>query len=1340
MALIPSYEKKSKHIKFVGREEYIDLFDSKIQAVKSRNLSVLNYYGIGGIGKSSLLKELVKKSNSNSDIISINYNFDDNISKDKVFENIANTLSQKKVKLLYFGIAYSIYWSKINPHTELQKSHLPFLEEGSFLGDAISSFGGAESLGVAGGILNLIDKNLKKFKDLYEMESDKKDELDELEFMSNEDISELLPKFLSYDLKNHTAKNPHYSFAFFFDTYEVLWESVKKEHQKVSIDLWFRDLVIALNGLNTIFVVMGREKLLWADDEPEWAEYISYKQLGGLVSSESKKLLISEDIKEEQIINTIIEASEGVPFYLSLSIDTYKGLKDPKVEDFDATTQHEVFERFLRYLDKDELLILDLLSVPRFFTDSLFKSLKDKFVVGYVPSKSILNYSFISQKDDRYYMHKLMQSGVQNRIDSDDIENFHKFLFEYYDKFLEDKNMDSDEYLQNLKEAMYHYANITDDGQIIEWFEGSIKKLRTDGAYSMVISSYGDFIGYLQEQENQKEQLINLGLIYMKIKDLESVKKITQELSDGLPDYLLSKVYYLQATYFEQSNNLSEAKKYYERSINYSINDEEMMMDIYVSLGNIHRKSRNSSKTIYFLSKAQNIAKQNSKYKLNLAKIYDKFGFFYRDKSQKRYDEAQEIFLKSLAIKTDILKEDHIEIAKVYKALAELGVQLGTTGKSIELINKAVKPFSDTYGLKSSNTLGLYNSLVKILIADDSIDKYISMDINPYINKTYLYASLAKEMSRLKNDERYEEFIEKAKELCHDEHELLKLYELLYVLFFNIRKNDQIEKYMLIRIDLLNKNQESKKLAKLYGELGNFYLKSNKYELSKKYFKLQCDTNENINEPISLSKSYGYLANFYLKTKDINKAEEFFIKQYETIQNHTNTKARADAYKIMAKFYIKQKNFEKADEYFSRCLKLWKKDSNHAEVISIYEDLANVQKYKNDPEKELHYLTQELSYNEENSKTNIHRLDKTYGKLIEFYEREDNFNMCEKYYLLQIEVRKQYKTNPTKLAKGYSFLATFYRKKGKIKEAEENCFKQLEAIKTTNDLQKIANSYDHIISFYESQSDKEITRSKKENSNIDKSIIEKELQYRLIQYQIRIENNLYEDAASSCKGLASCYNKLLDQNSREKYLYLRIEHLKSSKDTADKADAYMKLGIFYRNKRDIKNAKKQFIKYLDMWDTEKNKETSYQLLLNFFKENKNVIKLDEYTKDKILNLIQKDDYKTVAIYTFFLSRFYKNRQKELFKFFHEINMKVFDKDIDKQLSAFQTISTSLSQWQEIKASSYFFDKVLKTKMLIHKDEKDKLIDIYEQAIILFEKRDEKIYIKLYRSKLKDINI
>ncbi|WP_156157413.1 hypothetical protein [Methanosarcina siciliae] len=95
----------------------------------------------------------------------------------------------------------------------------------------------------------------------------------------------------------------------------------------------------------------------------------------------------------------------------------------------------EVFERFIKYLDKQEIETLKVLSAPRFWDYYLFEALVKKFNTGYpLTSFSDLgNFSFTSRNHDgKWYMHQLMKEGLQEYQARELRERVHRFIFDYY--------------------------------------------------------------------------------------------------------------------------------------------------------------------------------------------------------------------------------------------------------------------------------------------------------------------------------------------------------------------------------------------------------------------------------------------------------------------------------------------------------------------------------------------------------------------------------------------------------------------------------------------------------------------------------------------------------------------------------------------------------------------------------------------------------------------------------------------------------------------------------------------------------------------------------------------
>jgi len=482
MALKPRHKniKKNNRI-FNAREYYIKKFNNKFLNIGEHEYNVIMYYGIGGIGKTSLqkkIKENIEKKDSN---IIASINFETNMNILDVYTTISNQISFK-VDMFYFNIAFSIYWSKLNPNISLKESNFNFLEEGSFLGDSLSLVEGMASAGLGGGLLNLAikysNKANKYFKNNY------KEELEEFEKFTIKEMEIELPKFFSYDIKNYLEKNKNHKFIYMFDTHEILYKEIKKKTKILECDEWLRDLITSLDSTNSIFTITGREKLKWNQSDSEWDNVLSQYKLSEFTEEENKNFLKSSGIKEEDIIQEISDLSEGIPYYLNLSVDTYESIENPTIEHFknnNTDTTDKIFNRFLLYASEPEVKTLKILAISKFFNRELFKILTKEFTTGLSVVDDfnyLTEYSFISTKDSKtFYMHKLMQNSIIAMISKDLLNEVNNFLFTYYYKKAQNTPIGSIEWTHNIKDAIY-YKSKNDEKSLYLWFINTIDNLK----------------------------------------------------------------------------------------------------------------------------------------------------------------------------------------------------------------------------------------------------------------------------------------------------------------------------------------------------------------------------------------------------------------------------------------------------------------------------------------------------------------------------------------------------------------------------------------------------------------------------------------------------------------------------------------------------------------------------------------------------------------------------------------------------------------------------------------------------------------------------------------------
>ncbi len=218
------------------------------------------------------------------------------------------------------------------------------------------------------------------------------------------------------------------------------------------------------------WLISGREKLLWASIcDPDWEMFLEQHQVEELPENECIKFLENCCIENEDIRDIIIEASEGVPYYLNLSVDTFEKIKiykkrQPISEDF-GKTQPEIFNKFVEYLDKNETRSLEVLSATNLWDRDLFEILMTKFDLGLqvCTFSDLIKYSFIKEDTNgKYSIHQLTRKSLREYQDPVNRKNVYKFMFEHYKNKLEkmDTKSITPEHEKALNEAFYHAKKI----------------------------------------------------------------------------------------------------------------------------------------------------------------------------------------------------------------------------------------------------------------------------------------------------------------------------------------------------------------------------------------------------------------------------------------------------------------------------------------------------------------------------------------------------------------------------------------------------------------------------------------------------------------------------------------------------------------------------------------------------------------------------------------------------------------------------------------------------------------------------------------------------------------
>ncbi|MEW6573729.1 MAG: tetratricopeptide repeat protein [Bacillota bacterium] len=753
------YEKLAATREFVDREDFLRAFDKALTEIRLEierkvepKYRVLVYYGVGGIGKTSLRKELGKRlDNTVPPVYWTVLDFEESAHREtgNALCHLRNSLRDKyKIQFPTFDLAYAVYWRKAHPQIPLSKETFSFMEEGGIVADIVSVLGDLPVVGLIPKVTQALGKGHRFFREWWTKRG--KEELRDLPEMELKDIKIWLPKFFGDDLKDFLSRQAAPA-VFFIDSYEALWESGRTEGRLFDRDEWVRDLVDYLPEV--LWVISGREMLRWEEADPEfWEGCITQHLVGALTDTDAGRFLDSCGIENEDIKGTIIKGSEGVPFYLDVSVDHYFNIKDrknrePSVEDF-GRTPREVTDRFLRYLDVSETETLKVLATARFWNKHLFEALVTHFKTGYPVTRlsDLSRFSFVETEKAHgmYRMHQLMRTGLQERLKNQDPELYkkvHEFLFNHYRdqlKTIDIKNITATQ-KNAFREAFYHVQKVLAAEELFAWFSETGKYFNDAAQWEFLVPLYEECLDILTkalgpEHPDVAMTLDDLACIYRALGKYAEAEPLCQralaieEKALG-PEHLdvattlnnLALLYYSQERY-------AEAEPLYRRAL--AIKEQALgpeHPDVAATLNNLAELYRlqeryAEAEPLYrraLALKEQALGPEHP----HVATTLNNLALLYY--SQERYTEAEPLYRRALALKEQALGPEHPHVATTLNNLALLyySQERYTEAeplyqRALALYEKALGPEHPHVAAALNNLAGLYRSQGKYAEAE----------------------------------------------------------------------------------------------------------------------------------------------------------------------------------------------------------------------------------------------------------------------------------------------------------------------------------------------------------------------------------------------------------------------------------------------------------------------------------------------------------------------------------------------------------------------------------------------------------------------------------------------
>lgn len=679
----PKYSFGKAKATFKLKEEFVNRHKAKEIFISSMDFSaeeykIIMYHGVGGIGKSSLKKEIIQIHDKSYGESAVRFYFDFSTPENRnlgeaLIRLVDSCESKRKYRFECFELAYSLYFKRKFPDAAYNREKEDLASKFDIGLSIISIF----DSGITQTTMSIVDKFTKLLKH-RKLDDEIKADLKNFDNLSVNEIEERLPAYFEYDLRFIKSENPEINILFIIDTFEALNIYSNEVIHRNKNERWVKDLIACLPS--NLFVIFGREKIQWGE---EWEKHIELFELENLDMEYSYEYLKRAGITDDNILRKIVESCDGYPFYLSLGLKTYADIindgRVPMEKDFGGSYP-EIIERFIYNLPTDEVELLKILSIPRFYTNKIFILLINEFIAGYPITKFNLfnEYSFVTSEKEKYFIHLLMKEGLKKYIDDDVYVLVNRVLFSYYEKLFEEQCL-KDLY----SEMIYHKCESADIQDFYLWIKDSKLKylldLQRQGEQGYIIS----IILMIINKYGLKDLPIELVNIYIDIVHLggnyEDAISICEEyLSNYTEEEIITdknilkiairKIHHSMFCY-PVDNLIKSAKEIAEYNIIIESKDEYGEL-LFLIGGNLGVLTGDFVFAENWLNRTLNFAKDNNKLDLELRAVRKLVDIYAVNGNIK---EALELIEKYISIDSELESRYHIyligTLGEVYRKL-----------------------------------------------------------------------------------------------------------------------------------------------------------------------------------------------------------------------------------------------------------------------------------------------------------------------------------------------------------------------------------------------------------------------------------------------------------------------------------------------------------------------------------------------------------------------------------------------------------------------------------------------------------------------------------------------
>lgn len=411
-------------LKFIDRDDIRSKIDCACQRLLEdmAHFEIVSIYGMGGIGKTQLLKETFGYNSFPG--LQLIYTTLEISSKDDLLDILIKFRkalpSNRKYPLFDYAILH--IWKQWST----SKLDEDFLQ--STVRNVINAITPPldVSVGLTAGwpMASIIESLLRVSDNFTKFCRHKKVKriIGCLTEMSPHELLSKLPILLGEDICH----------AFSNDPFVLVVDSYKEYAEDQPSSKWLISLITQIKC--GVYVISSREEISWPQS---LRDYVTSVSLEELPAEEVRQELSTQLCYPKGLIENIIQVTKCVPIYLDLAVRALSEMDEKAIEEEDVffDDEDDIIQRFLFHLSANERKVIIVLAVVQIFDQVIFEELVRKLhlQVDFLCFDAICKRSLVKnyERDDHFY--KIHDVISENILKTQEEKNIQRILQAYLD-------------------------------------------------------------------------------------------------------------------------------------------------------------------------------------------------------------------------------------------------------------------------------------------------------------------------------------------------------------------------------------------------------------------------------------------------------------------------------------------------------------------------------------------------------------------------------------------------------------------------------------------------------------------------------------------------------------------------------------------------------------------------------------------------------------------------------------------------------------------------------------------------------------------------------------------